>query len=163
MGASDTGGVHIHLRFFHADLHRVLMRKIKQGERQERASLSRVGKAQSPSEPHFLLMSLGKEQPTVCMRTQSLQSWLTLGNPMDYSPPGPSIHAILQARILGWVSVPSSRGSSQPRNQTRVSCNSCIAGGSFTAEPPGKPLTNSATCQWRVTSKGVHSKLENNL
>ena len=58
---------------------------------------------------------------------------------MDHSPPGSSVHGILQARILEWVAMPSSRGSSRPRNQTHVSCVSCIAGGFFTAEPPGKP------------------------
>ena len=41
---------------------------------------------------------------------------------MDYSPPGSSIHGILQARILEWVVVPSSRGSSQPRDGTQVFC-----------------------------------------
>ena len=39
-------------------------------------------------------------------------------NPMDYSPSGSSAHGILQARILEWVAMPSSRGSSWPRNQT---------------------------------------------
>ena len=58
---------------------------------------------------------------------------------MDYSWPGSSVHEILQARILEWVAMPSSRGSSQPRDQTHVSCGSCIAGGFFTPEPPGKP------------------------
>ena len=47
---------------------------------------------------------------------------------------------ILQARILEWVAMPSSRGSSQPRDQTRVSYVSCIADRFFTTEPPGKPL-----------------------
>ena len=42
----------------------------------------------------------------------SLQSCLTLRNPVDCSPPGSSVHRILQARILEWVTVPSSRGSS---------------------------------------------------
>jgi len=51
------------------------------------------------------------------------------GNPMDCSPPGSSsVHGILQARILEWVATPF-RGSSQPRDQTQVSC---IAGGFFT-------------------------------
>ena len=50
------------------------------------------------------------------------QSCLTLCNPMDCSQPGSSVHGILQARILEWIAMPSSRGSSQPRNQTRVSC-----------------------------------------
>ena len=49
-----------------------------------------------------------------------LQSCLTLCNPMDCSPPGSSISGILQARILEWVAMPSSGGSSQPRDQTRV-------------------------------------------
>ena len=43
------------------------------------------------------------------------QSCLTLGNPMDYSSPGSSVHGILQARILEWVAIPFSRASSSPR------------------------------------------------
>ena len=62
----------------------------------------------------------------VCV--QSLQSCLTLCNPLDYSPPSSSVHGILQARILEWVAMPSSRESSQPGVQT---CISCIAGGFF--------------------------------
>ena len=58
-----------------------------------------------------------------------------LCDPMDYTPPGSSVHGILQARILEWVAMPPSRGSFQPRDQTQVSC---IAGGFFT-KPPGKP------------------------
>ena len=54
-------------------------------------------------------------------------AWLC--DPMHYSPPGSSIHGILQARILDWVAIPFSRWSSQPRNQTGVSC---IAGRFFT-------------------------------
>ena len=46
---------------------------------------------------------------------QSLQSCLTLWDPMNCSPPGSSVHGILQAGILEWVAIPSSRGSSQPR------------------------------------------------
>ena len=44
----------------------------------------------------------------------------TLWNPMDCSPPGFSVHGILQARILEWVAIPFSGGSSQPRDQTQV-------------------------------------------
>jgi len=50
------------------------------------------------------------------------QSCLFLCNPIDCSPPGSSVHGILQARILEWIAMPSSRGSSQPRDQTLVSC-----------------------------------------
>ena len=55
-----------------------------------------------------------------CMHTKSLQSCLTLCDPVDSSPPGPSIHGILQARILEWVAMPSTRGSSQIRDWTCI-------------------------------------------
>ena len=65
--------------------------------------------------------------------------------PVDCSPPGSSVNGILQARILEWVAISYSRGSSQPRNQTRFSC---IAGRFFTNlkecesafRPPHPPL-----------------------
>ena len=63
---------------------------------------------------------------------------LTLCNPMDGSPPCYSVHGILQARILEWVAIPFSRGSSQPRDRTHVSC---LAGRFFTTEPPGRHPT----------------------
>ena len=50
------------------------------------------------------------------------QSCPTLCDPMDCSLPGFSVRGILQARILEWVTISFSRGSSQPRDQTRVSC-----------------------------------------
>ena len=46
----------------------------------------------------------------------------TLSNPMDCSPPGSCVRGIPQARILEWVAIPFSRGSSWPRDQTQVSC-----------------------------------------
>ena len=46
------------------------------------------------------------------------QLCLTLCDPMDCSPPGSSTHGILQVRVLEWVAISSSRGSSQPRDQT---------------------------------------------
>jgi len=54
------------------------------------------------------------------------QSCLTLCDPVDYSPPGSSVHWILQARILEQVVISSSKGSSWTRDQTRISCVSCI-------------------------------------
>ena len=56
----------------------------------------------------------------------SFQSCLTLCNPMDCSLPGSSIHGFLQARILKWVAMPSSKGLSRLRDQTHVSYISCI-------------------------------------
>ena len=93
------------------------------------------------------------------------QSHLTLLWPHDCSPPGSSVHVILQARILEWVAMPSSRGSSWPRDQTGLllcrqtfyhlstrpfpspgdllapgtESSSSLAGEFFTVEPPGKP------------------------
>ena len=46
----------------------------------------------------------------------------TLCDPVDYSPTGSSVHGIHQARILEWVVIAYSRGSSRPRDQTQVSC-----------------------------------------
>ena len=60
------------------------------------------------------------------MHAKLLQSCLTLCNPVDCSPPGSSVHEILQVKILDWVAMPSSRESSQPRDWTHVSYVSCI-------------------------------------
>ena len=65
--------------------------------------------------------------------------WMTDGwicNSMDCSPSGSSVHGILQARILEWVAISYSRGSSWPRDRTLVSY---IGGGLFTTKQPGKP------------------------
>ena len=59
-------------------------------------------------------------------------------NPMDCSPPGSSVRGISQARILEWVATPSSRGSSQPKDQSCVSCLSSIA--RWIIYHPGGPL-----------------------
>ena len=56
----------------------------------------------------------------------SVQPCLTLCDPMDCSPPGSSLHGIHHARILEWVAMPSSRGSSQIWDRTHVSCVSCF-------------------------------------
>ena len=92
-----------------------------------------------PSNPRAYISHATKQQGShcflwmiVCLRTQSLQSCPTLCNTVDCSPPGSSVHWILQARILEWVAMPSYRGSSPPRNRTQVSCLSCITGRYFT-------------------------------
>ena len=54
------------------------------------------------------------------------QSCLALCDPMDYGPPSSSVHGIFQARILEWVAISYSRGSSRLRDQTSVSCISCV-------------------------------------
>ena len=57
-----------------------------------------------------------------CVRAKLLQSCLTLCNHMglDYSLSGSSVHGILQASILEWVAMPSSKGFSQPRSRTHM-------------------------------------------
>ena len=64
------------------------------------------------------------------------QSCLTLCDPMDYSPPGFSVHRILQARILDWVAIPFSRGSANPGIEPG---SPALQATSLPSEPPGKP------------------------
>ena len=66
------------------------------------------------------------------MRAKSLRVCPILCDAMDCSLPGSSVHGVLQAQILEWVAKPSSRGSSQPRNQTHISYISCIGRRFFT-------------------------------
>ena len=80
---------------------------------------------------------LCKTHPYCCMKQQILFKCINMCwvasvvsysfCAMDCSPLGSSVHGILQARILEWVAMPSSRGSSWPRDWTHVSCISCIA------------------------------------
>ena len=65
---------------------------------------------------------------------------LTHWDSMDCNPPGSPAHGFMQERILEWVAISSSRGSSPPRDQTVISCSSCTGRwGFFTTEPLGKP------------------------
>ena len=78
------------------------------------------------------------------------QSCLALCNPRDCSLPGSSVHGILQARILEWVVVPLSRGSSQPRDRTQVFR---IAGRVFTSW-----ATREAWESWIASCKSAKSE-----
>ena len=80
--------------------------------------------------PKPLGWSTPRVKTSVKVKMLVAQSCPTLCDPMACSPPGSSIHGILQARIQEWVAIPSSRGSSRPRDQTWVSH---IAGRFFTA------------------------------
>ena len=66
-----------------------------------------------------LCLGQGRRRTGVCA-----QSGPTLRDPVACSPPGSSVHGILQGRILEWVAMPSSRGSSQPRDRSHI----CIGG-----------------------------------
>ena len=68
-----------------------------------------------------------------CLVTQSCPA---LCNPMDCSPPGSPVHGILQARILEWVAISFSTGSSQPRDHT---WSPTLQADSLQSEPLGKP------------------------
>ena len=65
-----------------------------------------------------------------CMHAQSC---LTLCDPTDCSPPGPSVHGIFQARTLEWVAISFPRESSQLRDQTASLASSALADEFFTA------------------------------
>ena len=88
----------------------------------------------------------------VCMYTQLLQSCPTLCNSTDCSPPGFSLHGILQARILVWVAMSSSRGSSQSRDPTYVSSVSCTGRHSLHSWHHLENLTHATT---RVSSEDM--------
>ena len=68
----------------------------------------------------------------------------TLCNPMDCNPPSSSVYEILRTRMLEWVDISFSRGSSRPRDGTHVSC---ITGRFSTTKPPGKPRVLGDPCK----------------
>ena len=83
-------------------------------------------------------------QPWVqCVHVKLIQSCLTHCDPMDCNPPGSTVHRILQTRLLEWVAMPSSRGSSWPRDGT------CI---SLDREDPLEECmaTHSSNLEWRI-------------
>ena len=71
----------------------------------------------------------------VCVLSLSIMSNI-FATPVDCSPPG---YGIFQARILEWAAISSSRGSSQPRDQTHISCISCIGRWILYHHATGKP------------------------
>ena len=70
-------------------------------------------------------LSSGPSTAPFCPETlcccEVMSNFFPFGNPMDCSPPGSSVHGTPQARILEWVAISSSTGSSQPRDQTLIS------------------------------------------
>ena len=86
------------------------------------------------------------EQLMVCCMCVCAQLCLTFCDPMDCSPPDSSVHGIhssvhgiLQARLLEWIAISSSWGSSQPRDRTWSLASPALTGRFFTTEPPGNP------------------------
>ena len=88
------------------------------------------------------------------MHAKALQSCLTLCDPVGGSPPGCPVHRILQARVLEWVAMASSGGSSQPKDQVLLLLLLWQAG-SLPLAPPGKPLKWSISCH--INKQGCQS------
>ena len=85
---------------------------------------------------------------------------LTLCDPTDCSPPGSSVHGILQARTLAWVAVHVSRGSSWPRDRTRVSSVFCIGKWILyhwchLGSPQHSIIAISARLKWKKNRRGL--------
>ena len=78
------------------------------------------------TEPRKACLRFHEALSLTYMHVQSLQSCLTLCDPVGCSLPASSVHGIPQVRILEWVAMPSSRGSSPTRNGTYISYLSCI-------------------------------------
>ena len=77
----------------------------------------------------------------MCAWSVTTQSCLNLCNSTGCSAPGSSVHGILQARILEWIAISFSRGSSQSRHQNFTSLRSpSLAGRFFTSVSSGKPI-----------------------
>ena len=79
---------------------------------------------------------------TPCMLSKSLQSCLTYATQWTVACQAPLSMGILQARILEWVSMASSKGSSQPKDWTRLLSLLHWQAGSLPLAPPGKPMEN---------------------
>ena len=98
------------------------------------------GLVERMSRDHFLCTVAHWAHPTKELHAciESLHSCLTLRHPMDFSPPGSSVLGILQARILEWVAMAFTRGSSWPRGWTCISKSVALTGGFFSTEPTWK-------------------------
>ena len=102
---------------------------------------NRASKAQALVPRQSSLLLHGADQHVLSVPSWAVlrlvaPSCLTLCHPMDCSP-GASVHGILQARILEWAAMLSTRGSSRPRDWTQVSL---VAGGFFTIWATRKPM-----------------------
>ena len=82
------------------------------------------------------LKPTGEKSPIMQSESEITQSCPTLCDPMDCSLSGSSIHGIFQARVLEWIAISFSRGSSRPRNRTR---SPALQADALPSEPPGKP------------------------
>ena len=98
--------------------------------------------------PEQIFLPLGWLVPLKVKESEVAQSCLTLCDPMDCSLPGSSVHGIFQARVLEWVAISFSRGSSRLRDWTLVSC---IAGRHFTIWATREVLKFHLSCALALT------------
>ena len=92
--------------------------------------------------------------PTCVLHAWSLQSRPTVCSSMDCSPPGSSVRGILQARILEWVAMPFSRGSSRdPGIEPMSLVSPSLQADSLLTEPPRKPLVNIQNTNYNQVKK----------
>ena len=105
--------------------------------------------------PHMMGRGERRKLPSAfpCMRAQSCP--ISCDDPMDCSPPGSSVHGILQARVLEWAAISCSRGSSRPGIEPASAASPALAGGFFGTEPPEKPLQTRGSANARSPRRGV--------
>ena len=115
-----------------------------------------------------MLASLATFADRLCAFHDSLRfSWshsvvpdsLRLHESVIHSTPGPSVHGVLQARILEWVSIPSPRDLPDPGTEPVSPASPASAGGFFTTEPPGKPFVIHRQNQTECTTKAPSAKI----
>ena len=87
-----------------------------------------------------------------CVHVKSLQLCLTLCDPMDCGPPGSFVHGICQARIVEWVAMPSSRGSSWPRDQTMSPAAPVLQANSLPLSHQGSPIWETGSLKSQGTT-----------
>ena len=91
------------------------------------------------TKPQEILSGLTVILFTLLPRSNQMYVHLTLCNPMDCSPPGSPVHAILQARLLEWVAIPPPEGLPSPGIKPTSLVSPTLAGRLFTTELPGDP------------------------
>ena len=105
-------------------------------------------------------LSSGPSTAPFCPETlcccEVMSNFFPFGNPMDCSPPGSSVHGTPQARILEWVAISSSTGSSQPRDQTHLTPPT-LAGGFFTTSATWEALAEPILLLQGTSTLGLSS------
>ena len=99
-----------------------------------------------------------------CMCAMSIQSCLTLCQPMDYNPPGSSVHGVLQAITLEWVAIPFFQGIFPIQGSNpRLLCLLHWQTGSLPLEPPGKPQHGQFMYISSISIHNMYSETSENM